>query len=104
MKRHTRALTLAVLALMAATQIQAAGIYITGKVTASSDEPLSSVWVVVAQNGVEKGRSLTGDDGTYFIGNLKEGTYSIIVKDQEQQLFHGQVQLPQDKEHDVRVP
>ncbi len=104
MKRHTRALALTVLALMAATQIQAAGTYITGKVMSSSNKPLSSVWVMVAQNGVEKGRSLTGDDGTYFIGNLKEGTYSILVKDQGRQLFRGQVQLPRDKKHDVRVP
>ncbi len=104
MKRSVQALTFTLFALIAATQIHAAGHHITGKVTASSDEPVSSVWVVLVQNEVEKGRALTGDDGKYYIGSLEKGTYTIVVKGKEKELFRGQVQLPRDQEHDVRTP
>ncbi len=53
--------------------------YIKGAVTSSSGKPFSSVWVVVSQNGNEKGRSLTGDDGKYYISNLSDGVYDLAV-------------------------
>ena len=107
MKRSIQALTFAFLILSVATQIHAAGTqkgFITGKVMASSEKPVASVWVVIAQGKSEKGRSLTGDDGKYFIGNLKDGTYSITVKNRDRVLFRGRVELPRDRKHTVRLP
>lgn len=54
--------------------------YVTGKVTSvSSGRSVPSVLVIMKQSGNEKGRSLTGDDGSYYIGNLGDGEYEIVV-------------------------
>src|SRR5215475_15505626 len=56
----------------------------------SSNKPLRSVWVIASQYGAEKGRSLTGDDGKYFIDNLSAGTYDIVVEQAKRQVWRGQ--------------
>jgi hypothetical protein len=79
------------------------GDYITGVVTAPSRRPLASAWVIISQNGYEKGRSLTGDDGTYYISNLSAGTYNLIVYSRNRQLAAEQVNLPGDSNHNVLI-
>jgi hypothetical protein len=69
--------------------------YIKG-VVKSSGRPLSSVWVIVNQNGSEKGRSLTGDDGRYYINNLSDGVYDLTVYRGNSQLHREQVVLRAD--------
>jgi hypothetical protein len=78
------------------------GRYIKGAVT-SSGRPLASVWVTVSQNGTEKGRSLTGDDGKYYISNLDDGRYDIAVLQGSRQVYTGQVELPANSVHDILI-
>jgi hypothetical protein len=66
--------------------------FVKGTVT-SAGTPARSVWVIVSLNGNEKGRSLTGDDGKYYISNLDPGTYDFVVQ-RDQQLYKGRATLP----------
>jgi Carboxypeptidase regulatory-like domain len=77
--------------------------YVTGKVTsASSGRPVRSVWVIVKQGDNEKGRSLTGDDGSYYISNLGDGQYEIIATKGASQ-HSDMVTLPQNKVFHINV-
>lgn len=69
----------------------------------SSNKPAPFVWVVVKQGGSEKGRSLTADDGSYFIRNLPDGLYDLIVIKGTRTLYQGQAHLPQDKTLDIAL-
>lgn len=74
--------------------------YVTGTVT-SAGRPVSSVWVIIIiKGGDEKGRSLTGDDGKYYIGNLDDGAYYLIASRGNRQVRH-EVTLPLDRVHDI---
>jgi hypothetical protein len=66
--------------------------FVKGTVT-SAGKPARSVWVIVSLNGREKGRSLTGDDGKYYLANLDPGTYDFVVERGEQ-LYKGRATLP----------
>jgi len=66
--------------------------FVKGTVT-SAGKPARSVWVIISLNGREKGRSLTGDDGKYYIANLDPGTYDLVVERREQ-LYQGRATLP----------
>ena len=76
--------------------------YIKGTVTLSN-KPLRSVWVVASQYGEEKGRSLTGDDGRYYISNLSDGSYDIVVLRDKEQIYSGQVNLPTDNTYNIVI-
>lgn len=77
-----------------------AAAYITGTVTRSG-RPLPSVWVVISQDGYEKGRSLTGDDGKYYLSNLSDGVYKLAVYRGNRLLIEEQVRLPADTRHNI---
>ena len=66
--------------------------FVKGTVTAAG-KPARSVWVIVSLNGREKGRSLTGDDGKYYIADLDPGTYDFVVE-KGGQLYKGRATLP----------
>ena len=72
-------------------------------VVSLSKKPLRSVWVIISQNGKEMDRSLTGDDGKYYITNLKDGVYDIIVERNKKQLCRRQVTLPRDSVFDLKI-
>ena len=99
--------TLAIVLLIMPTLAQSAKLsdrsYITGAVLNPSRAPIRSVWVIISQDNSEKGRSLTGDDGKYYISNLNEGTYDIIVMRGNSQLFKGQVYLPKDSIFNIPI-
>lgn len=76
---------------------------ITGTVKSPSGAPVISAWVIVSQNGVEKGKSLTGDDGKYYISNLGDGTYQVVVVKSNRQLYRAEVNLPADGNYDIQV-
>jgi len=76
--------------------------YLRG-VVSSSRGPVRYVWVTVVQNGRERGRSLTGDDGRYYIGNLQPGQYYVTVLKGNNQVHRGQVSLPRDSTYNVRI-
>ena len=78
--------------------------YIKGVVQSPSGRAFSSVWVIVSQNGYEKGRSLTGDDGKYYISNLNDGVYDLVVYRGTSQMYQGQVDVRADnRRHDVLI-
>ena len=77
---------------------------VRGVVKSSSGRPFSSVWVVVSQNGSEKGRSLTGDDGRYYISNLSDGVYDLAVYKDNNLLHREQLDLRADsRRHDILI-
>jgi hypothetical protein len=71
----------------------AARTFVKGTVT-SAGKPARSVWVIISQNGREKGRSLTGDDGKYYIAGVDPGTYDFVVVERDVQLYKGSATLP----------
>jgi hypothetical protein len=76
--------------------------YMRGVVRYSaSGKPAPFVWVLVRQGGAEKGRSLTGDDGSYFIRNLPDGLYDLVVTKGTRTLYQGRAELPRDKILDI---
>jgi len=82
------------------------GDYITGKVTFGQSNPATSVWVLVYDGANLKGRSLTGDDGRYYIGGLNAKTYRLVVKRQPSgsDLASNSVSLPRDSVHNINLP
>ncbi len=78
--------------------------YVKGIVKSPSGNLFTSVWVIVSQNGYEKGRSLTGDDGKYYISNLSDGVYDVAVYQGRRQIYKGQVYLRADtRRHDISI-
>ena len=92
--------------LSAQRKLAQANIYITGKVVQGSSNPVRSVWVILFDGNRLQGRSLTGDDGRYYIGGLQNKTYTIVVRRQATaaNLFSQQVTLPTNRQFDIRVP
>jgi len=82
---------------------QSSRTFLKGAVLSSTGRPVRSVWVIVGQNGRDTGRSLTGDDGRYYIGNLAPGRYDVTVSNGRTQLHKGQVSLPASGSYDIRV-
>jgi hypothetical protein len=66
---------------------------VKGTVT-SAGKPARSVWVIISLNGREAGRSLTGDDGKYYIAGVDPGTYDFVVEGKGVQLYKGRATLP----------
>jgi Carboxypeptidase regulatory-like domain len=99
-------LTLALLILHTAALGRGPGDHITGKVSARSSSPARSVWVMVYDGPTLKGRSLTGDDGRYYIAGLDDKTYTIVVRKQASgsNLVSQSVVLPQNRVHDITLP
>lgn len=79
-----------------------AGTYVKGVVT-QSNKPLRSVWVIASQSGTERGRALTGDDGKYYIGYLSAGGYDMVVIQGKQQVYSGQITLPQNRIFNIAI-
>ena len=86
-----------------AVSAQTGGIYIKGVVKSSAGKLLTSVWVTISQNGVEKGRSLTGDDGKFYISNLDAGEYEIVVLQRDREVYKEQVKLLEDSRYDISL-
>ena len=76
--------------------------FVKGAVT-KSGKPVSSVWVVVSQGGRDRGRSLTGDDGKFYISNLDNGTYDIVVMKGSTRLFKAEVTLPKGSTFNIKL-
>ena len=92
------------LALALAPSALAGGYSITGTVKRVSGQPISSVWVVLRQGEVEKGRSLSGDDGKYYISGLTEGPYDLVVLRGQNSLAVGRVHLPEARVFNIILP
>ena len=66
-------------------------------------KPLSSTWVIVSQAGKERGRSLTGDDGKFYIANLPDGAFDIVAVKDNKQVFKGKLALPKDASFNIKI-
>jgi hypothetical protein len=76
--------------------------YMRGTVRySSSNKPAPLAWVIVKQGGSEKGRSLTSDDGSYFIRDLPNGLYDLVVTRGGRTLYEGRAHLPENKVFDI---
>jgi hypothetical protein len=78
-----------------------------GVVTEASGQPAPSVWIVLSQgpDGPERARSLTTDNGKYYVPSLSPGTYQISVRRGERTLaVEKEVQCSGDQIHDIRLP
>ena len=91
--------------LSAQRRLTQTSVYITGKIVQRSI-PVRSVWVLLYDGNRLQGRSLTGDDGRYYIGGLENKTYTIVVKRQPTAsiLFSQQVTLPKNRQFDITIP
>ena len=78
-------------------------VFVKGTVTRTR-KPLRSAWVIVSQVGQEKGRSLTGDDGKYYIGNLTSGAYDVAVVNGKKSMYRGRVTLPTPGNFNIAIP
>ncbi|HVF59705.1 MAG TPA: carboxypeptidase-like regulatory domain-containing protein [Thermoanaerobaculia bacterium] len=78
--------------------------FLTGAVRSASGQAVPSVWVVLIQGATEQGRSLTGDDGKYYIGGLKSGDYVVQVKRGDAVLLRSTVHVPVSGNYDLRLP
>lgn len=96
-------LCLVLAVVMTASNALAAGASVRGTVSNASGQAMSSVWVVVEKNGAEQGKSLTGGDGGYYVGNLSNGRYELVVRDGSRELHRRTIQLPQHEKLDIRL-
>lgn len=78
-------------------------VYMKGAVTTAPNNPVRAAWVILIQNGAEKGRSLTADDGRYYIGDLNAGEYQVVVRQGTRSVFEGSVRLPEQSINNIRV-
>lgn len=80
---------------------------LSGRVTEAGGGPAASVWMVVSQGGGEVKRSLTGDDGRYYLDGLAKGNYQVTVEQRGKVVHSRQASLPAPDSRvtvDVRLP
>jgi len=80
---------------------------LTGRVLGRTARPVPNVWVLVYEGERLKSRSLTGDDGSYYISRLEERTYTIVVRKDlrsAEDLFRAEVHVPVGRAFDVKLP
>lgn len=92
--RSALAVGLLSVVLCAASSARSYGNASVSGVVRRGNHPIRSVWVIVNQNGAEKGRFLTGDDGQYYIGNLDGGGYEIRVEQQGRPIYKAPINVP----------
>lgn len=76
---------------------------VQGTVTTASGQLVTSAWVVFEQKGSEKGKSLTGDDGKYYVAGLRPGEYQVTVRQGDRVLYHGTARLSGNQSFDIRI-
>lgn len=94
---------LAVAALAVVPEAAAQGAAVHGTVKDSSGRAVASVWVAFEKDGAERGKSLTGDDGKYYVGGLASGRYQVTVRRGDRVLFTGSATVPVNGAFDIRL-
>ena len=95
------ALSLLAASLAPAPPVEAGSHSIRGSVVTPSGQPVGSVWVVLERDGYLLGRSLTADDGRYYVSRLEAGPYVVLVRRGESTLYRAQISLPSDAVHEI---
>jgi hypothetical protein len=106
MKTRNLAVVLAAAAALALPALASAA-SLSGRVTDAGGGSATSVWLVVTQDRQEVKRSLTGDDGRYYLDGLAAGRYEVVVERRGQAVHRAQAALPaadSDVTLDVRLP
>jgi membrane protein implicated in regulation of membrane protease activity len=93
---------LTILISVSLTALAAYSAHVSGTVTRLG-RPVRAAWVIVTQDRQEKGRSLTGDDGKYYIGDLEEGEYDVAVMQGPRKVNVGHVRLPDNSTYNIPV-
>lgn len=69
--------------------------YVTGEIRYQSDGMAAGgLWVEVYLGSILRGRSLTGDDGRYYVAGLAPGSFEIVVKQNMTVLLRQGIILP----------
>ena len=77
-------------------------LFLTGKVVSrSSGQPLSSISVELFKEKNRVSRSLTGDDGKYYISGFAKGSYDVVVVKHGEELFRKTVRLTESLRLDI---
>jgi hypothetical protein len=86
--------------------LASSGDYVTGTVMTGQSKPAPSMWVMVYDGAVLEGRTLTGNDGRYYVGGLDEKTYTIFVRKQisGSNLASQSITLPQNRVCNIKLP
>jgi hypothetical protein len=79
---------------------------IRGVVSQPSGQPAASVWIVLTQapGGGERARSLSTDNGKYYLSQLAPGAYSIAARRGDKTLVESPVSCAGDVVHDIKLP
>jgi hypothetical protein len=97
---------LALAALVAASfdrPVYAGDCSVQGKVADGSDRPVARVWVVLSQGDTERARTLTGDDGRYYMAGLAQGSYRVRVRRGQTTLTERKVTLNGNETYNLTV-
>jgi hypothetical protein len=80
-------------------------ISLEGQITLTgTNQPATRALIVFSSNGVEKARTITGDDGRYSIRDIPDGTYDvkILYRDKKPAEYPGIVVGPA-KSYDFKI-
>ena len=78
--------------------------YVTGKITYQSNGRCANgLWVEIHFDSLLKGRSLTGDDGRYYVTGLTPGSFELVVKRGESVLLRCNIMLPTHRSYDIQL-
>jgi Carboxypeptidase regulatory-like domain len=81
-------------------------ISLEGQITLTvTNQPATRALIVFSSNGVEKARTITGDDGRYSIRDIPDGTYNvkIMYRDNKPTEYFGIVVGPVAKSYDFKI-
>lgn len=79
--------------------------YVTGEIKyAATGSAARGLWVEVYLGTMLKGRSLTGDDGRYYVAGLTPGSFEIVVKQNMTVLLRQGITLPAQRTSDFMLP
>lgn len=105
-KIRSLALVLVAAAVLALPALASAA-SLSGRITDAGGGSAASVWLVVSKDGSEVKRSLTGDDGRYYLDGLAKGPYEVVVERGGEAVHRAQTELPAADSRvtlDVRLP
>jgi hypothetical protein len=79
---------------------------IRGVVSLASGQPAASVWIVLTQapGGGERARSLSTDNGKYYLSQLQPGAYSIAARRGDKTLVESPVSCAGDVVRNIKLP
>ncbi len=79
--------------------------YVSGKITDSrTGKCVAAAWVHVYSGTILKGKSLTGDDGRFYVSRLGAGSYEVVIRKGMVVLYRAIINLPEQRMYNVQLP